>query len=147
MMHTGTPSHCNRTHTTHGRGEYTRTNPCLPTQTPHVQTRPYQPHLAHPLPINRHTITNTIPSRVSTTPSYLSHTPPLEYVLPRTHAQSIPSALSLALEPRIGPRQSARARRPFLPSGLAPTKLRPSRTNFPSHRRRRLSGNRPFLAI
>jgi hypothetical protein len=69
------------------------------------------------------------------------------------------TAFSLALGPGIGPRRSAGARRPMaatptdtigetpLPSSPAPANSRPSSENFPSRRRRRLSGNRLLLAI
>jgi hypothetical protein len=79
--------------------------------------------------------------------------------LPHAHAQPTLSSVFLALGPKIGPRQSADACRPTAAtpartiggksptSRPAPTNSRPSAGNFPSRRRRRLSGNRLLRAI
>jgi hypothetical protein len=79
--------------------------------------------------------------------------------LPCAHAQPTLSSVFLALGPKIGPRQCADACRPTAATpvrtigGKSPTSRpspknsRPSSRNFPSHRRRRLSGNRLLRAI
>jgi hypothetical protein len=142
------------TQTTH-RPASRYTNKPLSPHTPRVQTCPYQPYPAHPSPTNRPTTTNTILSRLKRRPYSFSLTL-LRWstILLHTHTQTISLTLSRAWARRSAGARNPKAATPahkiggtILPSGLVPTNSCPSRTNFPSRRRRRLKKNWPFPAI